>query len=226
MVASSVLEGHTNVNVSGAASGGTGPSNFIVKGNPQDVASYARQGNDLIIQMKNGQINTIRNFAARGADFNNLVFSAGGTQTLVDVSTAFSAVGSGTLPASLVSVSAIGAGASSGALLGILGVAAAGGGIAAVAGGGGGGGGDNGGGDGGDTTAPAKPSRIVVTDDTGSIKGVLSSGAVTDDVRPTFTGAGGEAGATIELHNSQGKVLGSVKVGADGKWTLTPSVAL
>ncbi|WP_321948322.1 hypothetical protein, partial [Burkholderia cenocepacia] len=45
----------------------------------------------------------------------------------------------------------------------------------------------------GDTTAPAAPIVVSVTDDVGSIVGLLTTGATTDDTTPTLAGTA-EAG--------------------------------
>jgi len=73
-----------------------------------------------------------------------------------------------------------------------------------------------------DTTPPAVSIDRVVddvgVDQTGAGES-LASGAVTDDATPTFYGTS-EAGATIEIKNSEGAVVGSTIVGSDGKWNI------
>ncbi|WP_235503408.1 Ig-like domain-containing protein, partial [Trabulsiella odontotermitis] len=78
--------------------------------------------------------------------------------------------------------------------------------------------------DNGDHVAPDKPAIGDTVDDVGSIKGPLKSGDVTDDSAPTLSGRG-EPGDTIHIYDN-GKEIGSVKVGDDGKWTYTPEKPL
>ncbi|RDK89622.1 Ig-like domain-containing protein, partial [Enterobacillus tribolii] len=64
----------------------------------------------------------------------------------------------------------------------------------------------------------SKPS-YVVTDNKGDSKGVLSNNAVTDDTNPVFSGTG-EAGATIQIKNADGVVIASGQVSKDGTWSI------
>lgn len=75
-----------------------------------------------------------------------------------------------------------------------------------------------------DTTGPVIPVLGSVTDDTGTIKGPLTSGQVTDDPRPTFTGTG-EAGTVITFYD-KGAYLGQTTVAANGQWTFSPTANL
>ena len=61
-------------------------------------------------------------------------------------------------------------------------------------------------------------------DDTGSITGVLASGAVTDDAKPEIKGAA-EAGATVNVFDN-GTLLGSTVADANGAWSFTPATPL
>ncbi|WP_297195982.1 Ig-like domain-containing protein [uncultured Pluralibacter sp.] len=63
-----------------------------------------------------------------------------------------------------------------------------------------------------------------VVDDAGAITGNIAPNGVTDDAKPTFNGQG-KAGSTVTIYDGVIK-LGSVIVGADGKWTFTPDTAL
>lgn len=125
MVSPNVLAEHANVQVPGKVTASAKPSNFIIHDDAGNVANYARNGNDLVVEMKSGKVYTIRDFAAQGWEFNNLVFSEEDKLILVDLSKAVSATGDG-IAESLVSLQPVGAGLSAGALLGILGAAAAG----------------------------------------------------------------------------------------------------
>ena len=75
-----------------------------------------------------------------------------------------------------------------------------------------------------DTTPPATPAMAVATDDVGAIQGALASGGVTDDTKPAFSGVG-SAGDLIKIRDGA-TVLGSVTVGADGRWSFTPEAGL
>ncbi|NDJ58739.1 hypothetical protein GWD52_17440 [Enterobacteriaceae bacterium 4M9] len=72
-----------------------------------------------------------------------------------------------------------------------------------------------------DTTAPTVPSIDTVHDDVGSIQGSLAAGATTDDPTPTLSGSA-EAGSLVTVYDN-GKAIGSVKAGSDGKWSYTPT---
>lgn len=71
-----------------------------------------------------------------------------------------------------------------------------------------------------DIEAPTKPVIGAVTDDVDAFTGALNPGDTTNDTLPTFSGTGNE-GDTITLYNGD-TVLGTVVVGEDGKWSLTP----
>ncbi|WNL45392.1 Ig-like domain-containing protein [Dyella sp. BiH032] len=81
---------------------------------------------------------------------------------------------------------------------------------------------------------PPAPEVLSMYDDVGAQQGEFtdgSAGTVTDDARPRFSGTG-EPGSTIyiyDVHNTSGTggtLLGSVEVGADGRWTFTPDQGL
>ncbi|RFC63913.1 MULTISPECIES: Ig-like domain-containing protein [Mesorhizobium] len=219
MVAASVLDGHVTVQVKGNVVAPNAPANFVVPGSPANVANYIRQGSDLIIEMKTGQTFTIQGFAQQGL-VNNIVLSAGGANTLVDISAAFTAaaVSNGILAPALITIEAISASTSVMSLLGILGAAGAAGGVGLVAL-------SVAGQTPVDTTPPAAPVLDLVSDDVGTKLGALSSGGLTDDTRPTFSGRGGIAGATIELWEGA-TLLGSSTVGSGGDWSVSPSTGL
>ncbi|KLW90635.1 hypothetical protein SP99_00835 [Enterobacter sp. BIDMC92] len=71
---------------------------------------------------------------------------------------------------------------------------------------------------------PGKVEITAVTDDTGSVTGSLSQGAVTDDTRPQISGTA-KAGSTVTIMDGS-NVLGTTTAGADGTWSFTPSVDL
>ncbi|WP_036038113.1 Ig-like domain-containing protein, partial [Leminorella grimontii] len=75
-----------------------------------------------------------------------------------------------------------------------------------------------------DTTAPGDVTGLKVVDDVGAVQGELTSGDVTDDSRPTFSGKA-EANSTVTIYNGS-VAIGSATVDASGNWTFTPSTAL
>lgn len=75
-----------------------------------------------------------------------------------------------------------------------------------------------------DTTAPRVPVIQSVTDDTTPSTGVLANGQSTNDTQPTFQGTA-EPGATVTLYDG-GLAVGSVVVGTDGSWSLSPDTPL
>ncbi|MGC4024957.1 MAG: BspA family leucine-rich repeat surface protein [Mesorhizobium sp.] len=111
--------GRETVRVSGNATASAGARDFVIQGNPGDVLNYAREGNNLVVRMKNGKVHTIRNFAEHGFDHNHLVFADHGKLSMVDFSNALTTAGDGIIEAA-VTMHSIGAGISTTALLGIL----------------------------------------------------------------------------------------------------------
>ncbi|MDN4371214.1 Ig-like domain-containing protein [Citrobacter portucalensis] len=75
-----------------------------------------------------------------------------------------------------------------------------------------------------DTLAPDAPVVTEVTDDSGSIKGLIGNNGVTDDATPTLTGTG-EAGSNISISDN-GILIGMVQVDDNGNWTFTPDTPL
>ncbi|MCP1652793.1 Ig-like domain-containing protein, partial [Pseudomonas nitroreducens] len=75
-----------------------------------------------------------------------------------------------------------------------------------------------------DYTPPAKPSIDQILDDVGSITGPIAKGGVTDDSKPTLSGAA-EANATVTVYDN-GNKLGVATAGADGKWSFTPTTPI
>ncbi|MCW5155909.1 Ig-like domain-containing protein, partial [Burkholderia cenocepacia] len=76
----------------------------------------------------------------------------------------------------------------------------------------------------GDTTAPAAPIVVSVTDDVGSIVGLLTTGATTDDTTPTLAGTA-EAGSTVSVYDGT-TLLGTTTADPSGNWTFTPTTDL
>lgn len=75
-----------------------------------------------------------------------------------------------------------------------------------------------------DKSVPDAPIISGMVDDEGRITGTITEQMITDDNRPTINGTA-EAHATVIVYD-KGKEIGSVKVGADGKWSFTPVTAL
>ncbi|KNC90503.1 Ig-like domain-containing protein, partial [Trabulsiella odontotermitis] len=75
-----------------------------------------------------------------------------------------------------------------------------------------------------DRSAPETPAIGSAIDNEGSVVGPLKSGDQTDDTTPTLSGHG-EPGDTIHIYDN-GKEIGTVKVGDDGKWSYTPEKPL
>ena len=74
-----------------------------------------------------------------------------------------------------------------------------------------------------DTAPPAAVTTLEVRDNVGTIQGLLSNGATTDDNTPTLSGTA-EAGAVVTIFDNT-TALGSVTAAADGTWSFT-TVAL
>ncbi|WP_343463974.1 Ig-like domain-containing protein [Pantoea sp.] len=68
------------------------------------------------------------------------------------------------------------------------------------------------------------PELINAVDDVGSVTGPIAQGGRTDDAMPTFNGKG-TPGNIINVWDGA-TLIGSVRVGEDGKWSFTPEKAL
>ncbi|WP_370991474.1 BapA/Bap/LapF family large adhesin [Enterobacter kobei] len=71
-----------------------------------------------------------------------------------------------------------------------------------------------------DLTPPATPTAIVLTDDTGTIRGTITSGTATDASKPILAGTG-EPGGTITIYDN-GVVVGTTTVLPNGTWSIRP----
>ena len=78
-----------------------------------------------------------------------------------------------------------------------------------------------------DTTAPVLPTISTVADDvTGGVVGNLTNGGVTNDVKPTLTGAA-EAGSSVAIYDGTSATpIATVTADPNGMWTYTPSINL
>ncbi|MGD7278759.1 BapA prefix-like domain-containing protein, partial [Ralstonia pseudosolanacearum] len=141
MVSPSVLSNHTDIPVTSTTTFVTapnGPANFLVAAHKDDVANYARSGNDLVVEFKDGHALRLQGFFANGTDFHNLVFQQEDGRMLAVFDGALTAEGDGIVD-SAVTLEAIADSSSTATLLGILGAVGLGAGVAAAGGGGGGG---------------------------------------------------------------------------------------
>ncbi|MCD1124875.1 Ig-like domain-containing protein [Jinshanibacter sp. LJY008] len=75
-----------------------------------------------------------------------------------------------------------------------------------------------------DTTPPGAVENLLISDNVGAYQGALKDSDTTDDNTPTFSGKA-EAGGIVSVY-SDGNLLGTAKVAADGSWSFTPSTPL
>ncbi|XFC39384.1 Ig-like domain-containing protein [Stenotrophomonas indicatrix] len=193
---------------------------------PDQVAGYVKDGQDLVVQLKSGESVRIANFHVDGQAPSQLFLVDEEKLVAVDLPAAAS---DGPLaasylpqdtPAGFDSMTAAGAATTGGGVSGamILGGLAAVGAAVALASSGGDGGGDGGGGGTSppppaptppDTTAPSTPTALAVSAD-----------------GRTLTGRG-EAGATVRVDsNGDGRPDATGTVGADGRFSITLSPPL
>ncbi|EOB0367924.1 Ig-like domain-containing protein [Enterobacter hormaechei] len=219
------LTGEGNLSVSISS-----PSVIEIQGSAQDVVRYVRQGNDLLIYMKDGSVIRCNNYFVEDTETHNhseLVFND--NQELTHISFADAGEASGVaateLTAQAAPISSIEPFLEQGSVLSdapwgwIAGAALGGGAIGALL---------AHGGDGETKTKVIDNTKEVVsatptfllTDNAGDKQGVLSAKAVTDDNTPTFSGTG-QPGATIQVKDGSGSTIASTMVAKDGTWTVT-----
>jgi len=219
------LTGEGNLSVSISS-----PSVIEIQGSAQDVVRYVRQGNDLLIYMKDGSVIRCNNYFVEDAETHNhseLVFND--NQALTHISFADAGEASGVaateLTAQAAPISSIEPFLEQGSVLSdapwgwIAGAALGGGAIGALL---------AHGGDGETKTRVIDNTKEVesatptflLTDNAGDKQGVLSAKAVTDDNTPTFSGTG-QPGATIQVKDGSGSTIASAMVAKDGTWTVT-----
>lgn len=75
-----------------------------------------------------------------------------------------------------------------------------------------------------DTVAPVVITGLTVTDDVAPDLGNLTTGSITNDTRPTFSGVA-EANSQVKIYDG-GTVVATVTAGANGQWSWTPGTAL
>ncbi|HCT1661889.1 TPA: Ig-like domain-containing protein [Enterobacter hormaechei] len=219
------LTGEGNLSVSISS-----PSVIEIQGSAQDVVRYVRQGNDLLIYMKDGSVIRCNNYFVEDTETHNhseLVFND--NQELTHISFADAGEASGVaateLTAQAAPISSIEPFLEQGSVLSdapwgwIAGAALGGGAIGALL---------AHGGDGETKTKVIDNTKEVesatptflLTDNAGDKQGVLSAKEVTDDNTPTFSGTG-QPGATIQVKDSSGSTIASTMVAKDGTWTVT-----
>ncbi|HHX7165063.1 TPA: Ig-like domain-containing protein [Enterobacter hormaechei] len=219
------LTGEGNLSVSISSS-----SVIEIQGSAQDVVRYVRQGNDLLIYMKDGSVIRCNNYFVEDTETHNhseLVFND--NQALTHISFADAGEASGVaateLTAQAAPISSIEPFLEQGSVLSdapwgwIAGAALGGGAIGALL---------AHGGDGETKTKVIDNTKEVesatptflLTDNAGDKQGVLSAKEVTDDNTPTFSGTG-QPGATIQVKDGSGSTIASTMVAKDGTWTVT-----
>ncbi|KDW34357.1 BapA-related adhesin SiiEA [Escherichia coli] len=207
------------------------PSVVQVHAQASAVARYVRDGNDLLIYMQDGTVIRCNGYflqAANTAEQSELVFADG--QQLTHVTFADTAAG-GLAPVELTAqTTAIESIApyldtvaqTSAFPWGWLAGAAVGGGAlgALLASGGD----DDSKTEVVNTPPPAEPGNatpsFLVTDNQGDQRGILSANDITDDTTPTFSGSG-QAGATIQIKDSNGNTIASTQVDNNGHWSVS-----
>ncbi|WP_442342110.1 BapA/Bap/LapF family prefix-like domain-containing protein [Enterobacter hormaechei] len=219
------LTGEGNLSVSISS-----PSVIEIQGSAQDVVRYVRQGNDLLIYMKDGSVIRCNNYFVEDTETHNhseLVFND--NQALTHISFADAGEASGVaateLTAQAAPISSIEPFLEQGSVLSdapwgwIAGAALGGGAIGALL---------AHGGDGETKTKVIDNTKEVesatptflLADNAGDKQGVLSAKEVTDDNTPTFSGTG-QPGATIQVKDGSGSTIASTMVAKDGTWTVT-----
>lgn len=219
------LTGEGNLSVSISS-----PSVIEIQGSAQDVVRYVRQGNDLLIYMKDGSVIRCNNYFVEDTETHNhseLVFNDNQELTHISFADAGEAsdVAATELTAQAAPISSIEPFLEQGSVLSdapwgwIAGAALGGGAIGALL---------AHGGDGETKTKVIDNTKEVesatptflLTDNAGDKQGVLSAKEVTDDNTPTFSGTG-QPGATIQVKDSSGSTIASTMVAKDGTWTVT-----
>ncbi|EMN6976010.1 Ig-like domain-containing protein [Escherichia coli] len=208
------------------------PSVVQVHAQASAVARYVREGNDLLIYMQDGTVIRCNGYflqAANTAEQSEMVFADG--QQLTHITFADTAAG-GLAPVELTAqttaIESIApfldtvAQTSAFPWGGLAGAAVGGGALGALL---------ASGGDGdskteviNNPTPPAEPGNatpsFLVTDNQGDQRGILATNDITDDTTPTFSGSG-QAGATIQIKDSNGNTIASTQVDNNGHWSVS-----
>ncbi|WP_052696984.1 Ig-like domain-containing protein [Pantoea sp. SM3] len=227
--------------VSGSQVNLSAPSVVKLHLNQSDIKSFTRNGNDLVVTTKSGEVVVIHNFYTAAGDSDLVLQDDKGALwwvedpgtdgfQYVNIDSTEGLLAENTTNDGTIAAFGIGGAALAGLGAMFAGSAGGGSGNAAVSdgstgggnnGGGNNGGGNNGGGNngGGDTTPPAVVTNLVVSDNVGPYQGAITTGSVTDDNTPTLSG-NGEVGAIIRVYDGT-TLLGSTVVGSNGTWTFT-----
>lgn len=208
------------------------PSVVQVHAQASAVARYVREGNDLLIYMQDGTVIRCNGYflqAANTTEQSELVFADG--QQLTHVTFADAAAG-GLAPVELsaqtTAIESIApfldtvAQTSTFPWGWLAGAAVGGGALGALL--------ASGGDDDSKTEVvnnpppPAEPGNatpsFLVTDNQGDQRGILATNDITDDTTPTFSGSG-QAGATIQIKDSNGNTIASAQVDSNGHWSVS-----
>lgn len=214
----SVLKNHIDISIqgnSGVVSTSGQATNFFLSVSKEDILSYTRSGNDLVIEFKNGKKLQIEGFFAYGLGFHNLVFVDEG-KWLVNFTQALSVHDDSIIDANIY-YEELKYNDSVGALLGILaGVGAAAGIGAALL--------HNDDVPKRQSEKPDTPSVSTVVDNTGPVTGPIKSGDVTDETQPELSGKG-TPGNEIIIRDGD-DIIGKVIVDKDGNWKWKPDTPL
>ncbi|MBK0098620.1 Ig-like domain repeat protein [Erwinia sp. S63] len=237
--------------VSGSQVNLSAPSVVKLHLNQSDIKSFTRNGNDLVVTTKSGEVVVIHNFYTAAGDSDLVLQDDKGALwwvedpgtdgfQYVNIDSTEGLLAENTTNDGTIAAFGIGGAALAGLGAMFAGASGGGGGNAPVndgstgggntgggnTGGGNTGGGNTGGGNtgGGDTTPPAVVTNLVVSDNVGPYQGAITTGSVTDDNTPTLSG-NGEVGAIIRVYDGT-TLLGSTVVGANGTWSFTtPTLA-
>ncbi len=208
------------------------PSVVQVHAQASAVARYVREGNDLLIYMQDGTVIRCNGYflqAANTTEQSELVFADG--QQLTHVTFADAAAG-GLAPVELsaqtTAIESIApfldtvAQTSTFPWGWLAGAAVGGGALGALL--------ASGGDDDSKTEVvnnpppPTEPGNatpsFLVTDNQGDQRGILATNDITDDTTPTFSGSG-QAGATIQIKDSNGNTIASTQVDSNGHWSVS-----
>ncbi len=72
---------------------------------------------------------------------------------------------------------------------------------------------------------PSAPTITSITDDVGTVVGIVANGGVTDDTIPTIAGMGAQANAMVSVYDN-GTLLGTTMANGAGAWSFTPAAAI
>lgn len=189
--------------------------NYVISSGTGGISNYARWGDDLIVEFSSGGILRINNFFINGPSFHKLMLVDNGAHIHVDFSHAIVNSGDGIEDKGIL-YQPVSESLSVGALLGILGGAAAGvAGIVALAR-------DNDKDTSSSTSRPDRPG-VAAKDDNdpdADDPAVIANEGFTNDSTPMLDGAGAVPGGKIAIRINGGEPV-FVTVNEDGTWSYT-----